>query len=108
MEYPQITFSSNAEFLEETRAHANIRIAAASCPFETFDTLADIQRDSGNKYMYIAPIGTKPHSVGAICYALKFPEATELMYDHPIRKPGRTQGIGLVHFYTMKPSYVAP
>ncbi len=107
VEYPQVTYASNSEFLKETRAHGNIRIAAASCPFETFETLADIQRDSGGKYMYIAPIGTKPHAVGAVCYALRFPDSTELMYDHPVRKAGRTQGIGLVHFYTLKPSHVA-
>src|SRR6185295_1118190 len=71
VEYPQITCWSNEDFLTEYRAHVNTRYAAASCPFEAFDVLADIQRDSGNKYMYIAPIGTKPHALGAICYALR-------------------------------------
>jgi hypothetical protein len=107
VEYPQITHASNAEFLREFGVYANVRIAAASCPFEAFDALADVQRDSGGKYMYIAPIGTKPHSVGAICYALSHPNTTELMYDHPLRKAGRTQGIGVVHIYTLKPSHVA-
>ena len=105
-EYPQITFASNAEFLGDSRAYASVRMAMASCPFEAFDTLTDIQRDRSGRYMYIAPIGTKPHALGAVCYVLKHPESTEIMYDNPIRKPGRTEGIGLVHFYTLKPSYV--
>lgn len=106
LEYPQYTYSSNEDFLSEFRAHASVRYAAASCPFEAYDALADIQRDRTGKYMYIAPIGTKPHALGAVCYALKHPETTELMYDHPLRKPGRTQGVGTLHVYTIKPSYV--
>lgn len=107
-EYPQITHASNIDFIAEYRAHANVRFAAASCPFETYDALAEIQRDCPGKYMYVVPIGTKPHALGAICYALKHHDTTEIMYDHPIRKPGRTDGIGLVHIYTLKPSHVAP
>jgi hypothetical protein len=107
VEYPQITCWSNEEFLTEYRAHVNTRYAAASCPFEAFNALAEIQRDSGGKYMYIAPIGTKPHALGAICYALRNTDATEIMYDNPIRKPGRTAGIGQMHVYTLKPSHVA-
>jgi hypothetical protein len=108
LEYPQYTFASNEEFFAAFRAYANVRVAAASCPFEAFDALADIHRDSGGKYMYIAPIGTKPHALGAVCYALKYPRTTELMYDHPQRKPGRTEGIGVMHVYSIKPSHVAP
>jgi hypothetical protein len=108
VEYPQISHASNIEFIEAYRAHADVRFAAASCPFETFDALWDIQRDCAEKYMYIVPVGTKPHAVGAICYALGHPATTEIMYDHPIRKAGRTDGIGTMHIYTLKPSYVAP
>lgn len=108
VEYPQVTCWSNEEFLTEYQAHSNTRYAAASCPFEAFDTLGEIQRDSGGKYMYIAPIGTKPHALGAICYVLQYPDNTEIMYDNPIRKPGRTAGIGQMHIYCLKPSHVAP
>lgn len=107
LEYPQVTHVSNQEFLRDFRAFGNIRYARASCPFEAFDALANIRRDSGASYMYVAPIGTKPHALGAICYALAHPEVVEIMYDHPVRKPGRTLGIGIVHFYTLKPSYVS-
>jgi len=108
LEHPQIAHSSNEHFLTEFRAQGNVRYAAASCPFEAYDTLSGLRRDSGNKYMYVAPVGTKPHALGAVCYALKHRSDSELMYDHPKKKAGRTVGIGLFHIYTLKPSYVAP
>jgi len=108
VEYPQITHASNDDFLTEFGAHANIRFAAATSPFEAYDALTDIHVDAAGKYMYVAPIGTKPHALGAICYVLKHPTVTALRYDNPIRKAGRTQGIGLLHVYTLKPSYASP
>lgn len=107
IEYPQITHASNEDFLSEHRAHANIRLARASCPFESYEALGELHRDCGGRYMYIAPIGTKPHALGAICYALKNPDTTEIMYDNPVRKPGRTEGVRTFHIYKLKPSHVA-
>ena len=40
----------------------------------------------------VAAIGTKPHSIGAVLQAIAHPERIELVYDHPIRKAGRTEG----------------
>ena len=42
--------------------------------------------------MKIAMVGTKPHALGAVLFALTNPARAELIYDHPIRKPGRTGG----------------
>lgn len=102
LEYPAFTVACNRTFLEEYRAHGEIRFARASCPFEAFRTLADLRRDYPDYYMYIAPVGTKPHSLGAVWFALEHPTVTELMYDHPMRKPGRTQGLGLIHVYDLQ------
>mgnify|MGYP007065263690 FL=1 len=46
--------------------------------------------------MIIAPIGTKPHVIGAILYAIKNPDRVELLYDNPKRTLHRTNGIGRV------------
>ena len=46
--------------------------------------------------MVIAPIGTKPHAIGAILYAIKHMAKVELLYDNPIRSVHRTEGIGRV------------
>jgi hypothetical protein len=101
-EYPQYALMSNEEFLAENKAHANVRYAAASCPFECMDVLSDIHREHPGSYMYLAPVGTKPHALGAILYSIANPQSTELMYDHPQRKRDRTSGVGQMHIYSLK------
>lgn len=107
LEFPQLTVVSNHLFLSENDARHRLRYASAACPYECFDVLTDIHRAQRDRYMYLAPVGTKPHALAAVCYAIRNPNTTELMYDHPRRKPGRTQGIGTAHIYRLKPSYVA-
>jgi hypothetical protein len=100
-EYPSYTVECNRTFLEECKAHHEIRFARASCPFESFDVLAEIRKDYSEHYMYLAPIGTKPHALGVVLYALANPDHTEIMFDHPVRRPGRTKGVGVIHIYDL-------
>jgi hypothetical protein len=102
IQFPAFTITCNQEFLEEQGAYPNIRLARASCPFEAYEALADIRRDYPGCYMYVAPIGTKPHAVGAIWYAIEHAGSTEIMYDHPTRRPKRTEGVGPIHMYCLK------
>lgn len=102
-DYPQITVSTNNEFLTDTRAYEHIRYARASCPFEAYSTLFEIHRDNPGSFLHIAPTGTKPHALGAVWYALDHPRDAEIIYDHPIRKGKRTTGIGPTHIYCIKP-----
>ncbi|MNG00824.1 hypothetical protein D3C84_837740 [compost metagenome] len=76
-----------------------MRYARASCPFEAFESLNKIRQDYPDHYMYLALVGTKPHALGAILFAIKNPETSEIMFDYPVKKSGRTQGIGVVHIY---------
>lgn len=99
IEYPNFTVSCNRDFLYEYDAFNEIRLARASCPFEIVRELRELHCDYPEHYLYIAPVGTKPHALGAILYALESPEMTEIMFDHPVRKPGRTAGIGVVHIF---------
>lgn len=99
LEYPAFTVACNRLFLNEYRAHSEMRFARASCPFEAYQTLCSIQRDYPDHYMYLAPVGTKPHALGAILFAIAHPENTEVMFDHPVRKAGRTKGVGVIHIY---------
>ncbi|WP_321906115.1 hypothetical protein [Paraburkholderia tropica] len=102
-DYPQITISTNEEFLSEARAYDHIRYARASCPFEAYSALFEIHRDNPGSFLHIAPTGTKPHALGAVWYALDHPRDTEIIYDHPIRKGKRTTGVGPTHIYCIKP-----
>jgi hypothetical protein len=89
-EYPFYTFEGNQPGL--TTIWKDIRLAAANCPFELFAVLTELGERYGGAALKVAPIGTKPHAVGAILHALAYPDRVELIYDHPVRKPGRTEG----------------
>ena len=99
--FPAFAIACNRAFLTEQRAYSELRYARASCPFEARDVLRTLRVDYPDHYMYIATVGTKPHALGAVLFAIDNPSTTEIMYDHPIRKPGRTSGVGLVHVYSV-------
>lgn len=101
IEMPQVTIACNSRLLSDNGAHSDIRYVRASCPFELYQTLVEVSKVYKDHYFYIAPVGTKPHALGAIWYAIKNAKETELMYGHPIRKQGRTRGIGLIHIYDL-------
>jgi hypothetical protein len=66
------------------------------------DLLEEIHAEFPEYYMYIAPVGTKPHALGAVLFAMKRSSEVEIMYDHPKRKAKRTSGVSLVHVYAVK------
>jgi hypothetical protein len=99
IEYPAFTVACNRDFLDGYRAHSDIRYARASCPFELMVELEEVARDYPDHYLYLAPVGTKPHALGAIIFSLQHPDSTEILFDHPVRRPGRTKGVGLMHVY---------
>jgi hypothetical protein len=102
VEFPTVAVACNQEFLTDHSAHANVQLANATCPFEAYDLLTEVRRDNPKSLLQIAPVGTKPHALGAVLYAIDHQTGTELIYDNPKRKPNRTQGVGTVHVYTVK------
>lgn len=98
-EFPSYTVTSNKELLREFNAYHDIRYSKASCPFDTYKAINEIRTDFPDAYMYLAPVGTKPHSLGAILYAITNSTDTEILFDHPVRKTGRTKGVGMIHIY---------
>jgi hypothetical protein len=99
LEYPAFTVGCNRMFLDEYKAHSEVRYARASCPFEAFEALKKIHRDYPDHYIYLALVGTKPHAIGSILFAITHADTTEIMFDYPVKKDGRTSGIGIVHIY---------
>jgi hypothetical protein len=91
-EYPFHTYLGNKRVLLETAAWHRVEYATANCPFGAFYKLARISSEFPNSLLRIAPIGTKPHALGAILFKLISHKMVELVYDHPIRKPKRTTG----------------
>lgn len=99
IEFPTYTITCNQEMLEEFHAFRDMRYTKASCPFDAFDTLLEIRKDYPDHYMYIAPVGTKPHGLGAVLYSIINSSNTEILFDHPVKKKGRTTGLGVIHIY---------
>ena len=100
-EYPFHTYIANSLKLEETRSFSNVRYAAANCPFALYQVLEDLATSQNGRRMMIAPIGTKPHALGAVLYYLDYADATEIVYDHPVRRRGRTGGANRVCVYNL-------
>jgi len=97
LEYPFKTFQGNLSTLLNTKCWRNVRYAAASCPFEVYEIVSRIAREQ--EFVRVAPIGTKPHALGAMLFASINPSSVEVVYDHPKRKKSRSSGIGKRHVY---------
>lgn len=96
IEYPMETYWGNRNSLKTTKAWEHMEYAEANSIVDSYLTLKKISYDNRNTDMVVAPIGTKPHAIGAILYAIKNPSKVELLYDNPKRSVHRTHGIGKV------------
>jgi hypothetical protein len=93
------TYMGNRATLEETSAWHHIEFVPANCPFSCFYLLQELARCHPNSTLKVAMIGTKPHALGAVMFALTSPSRIELVYDNPIRKEGRTDGLDKLMVY---------
>lgn len=98
IEYPMYTLLANKALLSQDYMHDRLELALASSPFDAYETLSRLHARFGGS-LRVAPIGTKPHALGAVLYALDHQDAVELIYDHPKRSRGRTSGVGAIYYY---------
>jgi hypothetical protein len=98
-EFPFYTYHGNRLPLTQTRSWRSVRYAIANCPFSVFYVLSDIAESYPKHALKIAPIGTKPHGLGAVLFKIVSPRPVELIYDHPVRKSGRTTGVSRLLLY---------
>ena len=99
LEFPSYSVACNEIFFSETRSQGRIRYAPANDPFQARNVLRNIGEDFPDTYMYIAPIGTRPHALGALMFANEERERAEILFDHPVRKSKSRQGTGNAHLY---------
>jgi hypothetical protein len=93
IEYPFVAAWGNRLPLDETKSWGNIQYVAANSLVDVFLLLKKIQRQIPSYVkITIAPIGTKPHAIGAILFAIKYPKQVEIVYDNPKRNIMRTDG----------------
>ena len=103
IEFPAYTAYCNQDFFERTESQRKWRSAPASDPFAVKSVLTQIRRDYPQHYMYIAPIGTRPHALGALLYVQEAPELCEILFDRPMSKKGSRVGRGPSHLYCILP-----
>lgn len=100
-EYPTYTLLGNANTLQQTRAHHELRCAKSNCPFSLYYALEAIMDNKPDTHFKIGLIGTKPHALGAVMMAINQPSKIELVYDQAIRSPNRTSGTSCCHIYDL-------
>ena len=96
LEYPFVAFWGNRRPLKATESWTNIKYAAANSLVDVYLLLLKILTDNPKSKIKLAPIGTKPHAIGAILFAIKYPKEVELVYDNPKRESVRTEGVGQI------------
>jgi hypothetical protein len=97
IEYPFATLWGNRQPLTETISWDNIKYVKANSVVDIFMQLKKIRQNvTEHTKIVLAPIGTKPHAVGAILFAISFSNQVEIVYDNPKRKINRTDGIGQI------------
>lgn len=95
-EYPFVAYWGNRLSLSNANAWPNIKYAAANSIVDVYMILRKMLSDCPTAKIKIAPIGTKPHVIGSILFAIKHSNRVEIIYDNPIRKKKRTSGVGLI------------
>lgn len=96
------TLANNIDELD-VQQFCSIRYCSASSVSGALDLLRQIHNE-GNRdtpHTAVAPMGTKPHGIAAAIFLVEnsgFQESS-LLYDHPLRVPGRTSEIRRWHLY---------
>ena len=96
MHYPYIALWGNRNVLTLRRCWNRLEYAEANSIVDIYFKLENIFQKNHQSRMVVAPIGTKPHAIGAIVYAIKHPNEVEILYDNPKRTLHRTNGVGKV------------
>lgn len=98
-EYTTQALLSGRLTLEQDGHYSRVQFSKANCPFDLFHELVKIQDHFDGAFLRVAPVGTKPHGLGAVLFAISRPGRAEIVYDHPIRKSQRTTGQSRVCLY---------
>ena len=81
--FKDISILNNRELLIDEEIFKNLTYAPALDPFETRDVLEDIYYEYIQKYNFsIAPLGTKPMSLGSCFFAIEHPDC-RIIYQYP-------------------------
>jgi len=96
------SFSNNVNVLVDRGFSDSVRFCGANDPVSAYELLQKVYSalDSGER-MFVAPIGTKPHGVACALFAAET-AGVGILYDHPRRKAGRSDGTGTWHLFSIR------
>lgn len=94
-------YSENQNALEQSKAHLQIKRATANEPFNIYNILEEIKKNNTSFEIIVAPIGTKPHSLGVCMFAIDNQDV-QIYYDFPsFGDKKRTTGVGSSFLYNL-------
>lgn len=101
------SFMQNSNILKES-AFEEVLFVGANNPRATYNLISKVAGCCPNsEVMTIAPLGTKPMSIGAALYAAQNAAGIRVIYDYPKTRPDCTHGIGKIHHYTVRVPAIA-
>lgn len=92
------SFANALPIIEEHGLTNRLRFAGAQNPAAAYSVLLDVRTSYPAARLLIAPVGTKPHGIGAAVFACE-QDNVGLVYDFPVRRGGRSSEIANWHYF---------
>jgi hypothetical protein len=96
------SFENNIRFLNEQNIKGGVFFKAADNPLAVLEFLEEMYQGRGDGPFFVAPIGTKPHAIGAALFA-GWRDDVGLLYDHPKPRNRRSNRLGTWHIFDIHP-----
>lgn len=94
-------FDNNIKCIGDNDLGGRVYFCGADNPAAVWSQLSELRSALGADIpITVVPIGSKPHSVGALIYCSSDDNAN-MVYDHPVKSQGRTDDIGPMHIYRL-------
>ena len=98
-DFPFYTYIGNRPSLSKDGLWKNVRFAIANSPISAMERLRAIEQEYPDHLLKVAPLGTRPHALGAVLFALNRGPGVELVYDNPTPATQRSDGAGNILVY---------
>lgn len=96
------SFVNHIDLIQQYNIQGDIKFGAASDPLATYSIIKKINTSlEDDKQLFIAPLGTKPMSIGCALFAAENPQ-TAILYDHPEKRTGRSSDTKFWHLYNIE------
>ena len=92
-------FANNARVLRGRTITGGVHFCGAQNPLAAYQVLQQVKAEcEKDEEMFVAPLGTKPHGIGAALFAAENPDIG-ILYDHPKRRIKRTVKVSSWHLF---------